>query len=367
MLLRHQSLEPIESRSQVLEVLFAFIAMASLLSGGFLSRSLLLGGAIVVAVNVLVGSPDQVCVVDASGIDRQLIVILASELARAGVLELDVCILKETQVLESPVVDTADFFGALFKTLAVFHVYISLGVLGRASSGGVFLALLAAGAQALVIVGLAIISTDRKVELGALLALSADRFGLSGGVVGGSSVSAEFAAVAVEPALVVVVGVVLTEDIEKDAGTVVAGRDNVGALAVADKGSSDALEEAVVVIGLAVSAAYRVVFPGAVALRRARLYGQSDLVVAKEHTVALVSGADHCANGLEFKGAVAHRGDRKWLAGDGDVWVNPSSGGGSARAEIGLCDLAGVHSAFVSIGDSVNSTDFNEYLLTIGF
>lgn len=159
-----------------------------------------------------------------------------------------------------------------------------------------------------------------------MLALSANGFSLSGGIIGSLSVSAELSTITVEPALVIVVNVVLSEDWKENAGTVVAGGHDIGAFAVTNEGTSDALKEAVVVISLTVSATNWVVISGAVALRWARLHGQGDLVVAEEHAVALVGGATHGANGIKFKGAVAYRGSWDWLAWDGDVWVNPCSG-----------------------------------------
>lgn len=186
-----------------------------------------------------------------------------------------------------------------------------------------------------------------------MLALSTDGLGLGGSIVSSNSVSAELAAVAVKPAKVVKVGVVLREDWEEDTGTIVTGSDDIGAFAVANESSSDALQETAVVIGLAVSAANGVVVAGAVALSGARLHGQSDLLVAQENTVALVGGASHCANWLVFQRAVT---------GGSSEGRSPGLGRTSARAIISLEDLASLHSAHVSIGDTVKAADFPEFL-----
>ena len=179
-----------------------------------------------------------------------------------------------------------------------------------------------------------------------------------GSVVGGNSESPKLAAVAVELAQVVKVGVVLGEDGEEDAGTVFTRGDDIGALAVADEGASDALQETAVVIGLAVRAANGVVVAGTGALGGAGLHSQGDLLVAQENTVALVGGAGHGADWLELQRAVTDGGD-----GGG----SPGFGETSARAFISLEDLAGLHSARVSIGDAVKSANFLEFLRALSF
>jgi len=155
----------------------------------------------------------------------------------------------------------------------------------------------------------------------------------------------------VKSAEIVVVLTDLGEDGEKNGGAVVTRRDDVGALSVAEEGSADALEQAVVVVGLAISAADRVVVAGAVALSRAGLHGQSDLAVAKKHAVAFIGSSAHGADWLEIKRAVANLGGCLFIV--RIKGLAPSRG--QAGSLVSYFDFASLQSALVSVCDAVNT------------
>jgi len=126
------------------------------------------------AVVVAGRSVDHIGVINFGGVNRELVVVLASEVARTAVLKLDLGLLKEAEVLIGAVIDTANFLLALGVAFFELVVHVSLGIAGGAAAIGVLLTLSGAGAEAFVIVVLAVVAADGKVELGALRALLLD-------------------------------------------------------------------------------------------------------------------------------------------------------------------------------------------------
>ena len=346
-----QAHQPLDQVSQVL-LLSTLLAFARLLELRLVFE---------VAVVESIGSFDHVGVADVGGIDGELIVVLGSQLAGAGVLELHVGFVEEAEVFVGAVVDAADFPLALVLAFVELQVLVGVGVAGRATAARVLLASLGASAEALVVVVLAVVSADGKVEFGALGALSLDFLFLLSGVVDASAVSSEDTLGTVEPAEVIIVSAVLGEDPQEDARTVVARGDDVGALAMTDQSHSHALKKTTVVISLAVRAADRIVVARAVALSSAGFHSQGDLLVAEKNAVVLIGGSGHGADWLEIKRAIAIR-NRSASSGR-----SPRSGGGSAGSFIGQFDLAILHSAFICVGDSILTTDLHESLGAAGF
>jgi hypothetical protein len=176
---------------------------------------------------------DQVAVADADRIDGELVVVLRSELARAGVLELNISSVEEAEVVVGTIVDTADFLLAFILAFVEFQVLVGVGIAGRAAAARILLALIGAGAETFVVVVLAVVTADGQVELRTLGALSLDFLFLLGCTVHASSVSTKYRLRAVESAKIEVVNPIFGEYVEGDAGTVFAGNDDVRALAVA--------------------------------------------------------------------------------------------------------------------------------------
>jgi hypothetical protein len=243
-------------------------------------------------------SSDQVAVGDAGRVDGELVVVLRSELARAGVLELHLGSVEEAEVVVSTVIDTADFLLALILAFVELQILVGVGVAGGAAAAGVLLALVGAGAETFVVVVPAVVTADGEVELGALSALSLDFLFLLSGTIDASSVSAKNSLSAVESAKVVVVDTVLGEDVKEYTGTVVAGSNDVRALAVTDQSRTDAFEKTIVIVSLAVRSANRVIVARAIALSRAGLHGQCDLLIAEQNAVAFIGGSGHGADWL---------------------------------------------------------------------
>jgi len=97
-------------------------------------------------------------------------------------------------------------------------------------------------------------------------------------------------------------------------------------------------------------------------LSGARLHSQSDLLVAEKDAVVLIGSSGHGADRLVVKRAVAQRTRSSTRS-----RINPILGRGSAGSLIGQDNLASFHSAFVSVGDTVATTDFLEFLFAGGF
>jgi len=285
----------------------------------------------------------------------ELVTVLTSQLAGSGVLQMNSDVAHEAVVLVSLVVDSADFLLSELRALVVeLQVGIGRRIHVGAGSVGVLRTSRVAGAKALVIIGLAVSSADREVHLGALTAFLLDLGGLLVGGVGSSSESCKNSLFAVHLAKVIVVNLVFGKDWKVHIRAVFTTVDDVRAFAITSDGASHAFQSALIVIGSAVSGANRFVGLGTGTLSRTGLHCQGDLLAAEENTVAFISNSTHRANWLEIEGAFTNWGNDRAFGGINLSW-------GSARSSESHLNFTNVHSAFVSVSDSIRSTNRFEF------